>query len=150
MRDTGRGSRWSRARASLVDVEAFVLVVALAAGVRHLDEIVPAERPLHVGVPLHRVRGPVGRIEREWRRELWNLIQVREERIHQDRGGPNRRQRELTIERRHEPRELQLVEIQVVVVDAEAAAHDRAIVEVVRDADSRSEVVQVLLHDPGP
>ena len=64
-------------------------------------------------------------------------------------GGANGRQRELTVERGHEPRELQFVEIQVVVVDAEPGAQDRAIVEVVRHAYSRAKVVQILLHDPG-
>jgi hypothetical protein len=46
-------------------------------------------------------------------------------------------------------RELQFVEIQVVVVDAEPAAQDCAIGEVVCHADSRSKVVQILRHDPG-
>ena len=61
--------------------------------------------------------------------------------------GRRRLQRVLPVERRHEPRELQLVEVQVVVVDAEARSDHGLVVRVVGDADARPEVVQVLLQD---
>ncbi len=62
---------------------------------------------------------------------------------------PNGRQRELSVEGRHEPGELQLVQIEVVVVHAKAAAHNRAIADVVRHTDARPEVVEIALHDSG-
>ena len=109
-----------------------------------------AERALHVAIPLDGVRRAVGRIHRERRRELRDVVQIGEERVdlHAE-VRPRRLQRKLTVERRHQPRELQLVQIEVVVIHAESAPDDGVVVHRVRGADSRSPVVQIFLEDAG-
>ena len=147
VRHPGRNRR--RARLCLVDVVALVLVVAAAAGVGDLEQVLIAERALDVAVPLNGVRRAVARIHRERRRELRDVVQIREERIGvEPQVGSRGLQRVLTVHRRHEPRELQLVQVQVVVVDAESGPHDGLVVGVVREPEARAPVVQVLAHDP--
>src|SRR5204862_7316508 len=124
-------------------------VVAVAAGVGNLEQVLTAERALEVAVPLDGISRAVAWIHRERRWELGNVAQSREQGIGVEaQVGPCGLQGELTVHRRHETRELKLVQVQVVVVDAKAGAHDCFVGRVVRKADARAPVVEILLQDP--
>ena len=110
--------------------------------------MVVRERPLHVHVPLLGVGGHVGRIIANGAGKLGrDRVEIREHVHAVDERRAGRRQVVPSRKRRNEARELQLVEIEVVVVDAEPGAKDGLVVQGVDDADARSEVVQVLLDD---
>ena len=136
-----------RPEGCLIDVVPLAQAAAPAARVCRLDEVVASQAPLEVHVPLHRVRRAVGRIERERRRELRDVVEIGKERVDLQRSRDGRIQRELPVVRWNQARELQLVQVEVVVVDTKPGAHDHPLGEVVRKPEARTKVVEVLLQN---
>ena len=147
VRDARHDRRGSRLR--LVDVVALVLVVAVAAGVRHLEQVIVGEGVLHVAVPLHRIGRAVVGAHGEGCREFRNVVQVRKQRVGVEAEiRPRGLQRVLSIKRRDEPGELQFVQVEIVVIDAEATPQHRLVIGAEDESDTRPEVVEILFQDP--
>src|SRR5439155_4722146 len=78
-----------------------------------------------------------------------NVVQVRKQRVGVEAEiRPRGLQRVLSIKRRDEPGELQFVQVEIVVIDAEATPQHRLVIGAEDESDTRPEVVEILFQDP--
>src|SRR5262245_44674283 len=109
----------------LILVEALPEFMAVAARIAEFKHPVPAELALDVEIVFQHIRRPVVGVNREGRGKSRDLIQAWEEVVHEDvRARTAVYQREVGVEGRDQTRELQLVQVDVVIEDAEPGAND--------------------------
>src|SRR5262245_52541994 len=126
-------------------------LVTVAARIAYFQHPILAELALDVKVVFQRIRRPVVGVHREGRWKSLDFVQAGEERVDKNvRDLTVADQSEIGVEGRDQPRELQLVQVDVVIEGAEPGANDRLVSKrTPGQPDARGEVILVRLNDSG-